>query len=119
MTTRQQQPEQPEQPAAPTTAAEYAQAQREEWTQYVAAFPIDYYGVRAYNAGDPVPASAVGDDPAQGRWVPEHLVQRLEGDAAPFEGSQTVVDPAPPTVDEATVAAPVAASPTPITTTEG
>ena len=114
MTTRQRQ-QQPEE--QPTTAAQYAAAQLEEWTQYRARYPIDYYGVRAYNTGDPVPASAVVGN-AGGAWVPEDLVERIGGDAAAFAGSQTVVDPAPPTIDEATVAAPAAATPVPTTTPE-
>lgn len=96
----------------PTTADDYAAAQAAEWTQFVAAYPIDYYGVRAYNPGDPVPASAVGNDPAAGRWVPEDLVGPPPSDGAPVEGSTTVVDPGPPTIDPTTVAAPVASSPT-------
>jgi hypothetical protein len=94
----------------PATADELEAAQAQEWTTFVARVPIDYYGQRAYNAGDPVPASAVGDDPAAGRWVPENLVDRS---AAPFAGSPTVVDPTPPTIDPTAVAAPVADTPTP------
>jgi hypothetical protein len=101
--------------AGPTTAEEYAQQQAEEWTTYVARVPIDYYGARAYGKGDPVPASAVGDDPDAGRWVPEHLVDRIGGDTTAFAGSPTVVDPTPPTVDPTPLAAPVAGTPTPIT----
>jgi hypothetical protein len=108
MTTRQR-------TAQPTTAEEYAAAQAAEWTTFVARVPIDYYGTRAYNAGDPVPASAVGDDPTAGRWIPEDFVDRVGGDVAAFAGSPTVVDPAPPTVDPTTIAAPVADTPTPIT----
>lgn len=105
MTTRQR--------STPTTAEEYAAAQAQEWTTYVARVPIDHYGIRAYNVGDPVPASAVGDDPAAGRWVPETFVDKVGKDVASFAGSPTVVDPAPPTVDPTTVAAPPAATPTP------
>jgi hypothetical protein len=96
-----------------TTAEQYAQQQEQEWTTYVARVPVDYYGQRAYNAGDPVPASAVGDDPTAGRWVPEALVETIGGDTTAFTGSPTVVDPAPPTVDPGAVGAPVAATPTP------
>ena len=95
------------------TAEEYAAEQAREWTTYVARVPIDYYGTRAYNTGDPVPASAVGDDPAAGRWIPERLVDKLAKDATPFAGSATVVDPSAPTIDPTAVAAPVAATPTP------
>jgi hypothetical protein len=92
----------------PTTAAEYEQQQRDEWTRYVAKVPVDYYGVRAYNVGDPVPASAVGDDPAAGRWVSPDFVDDAR---QPFEGSGTVVPPEPPTIDPTAVAAPVVSSP--------
>lgn len=46
-------------PDAPTTAAQYAEALGAEWGTYVAAGPIDINGVRAFNAGDPVPVSHV------------------------------------------------------------
>lgn len=92
----------------PNTAAEYAQAQLEEWTKYVAKVPIDYYGVRAYNVGDPVAASAVGDDPAAGRWVRPDFVTET---GTPFEGSGTVVSPEPPTINPTSVAAPAVSSP--------
>jgi hypothetical protein len=97
-----------------TTAEEYAAAQAREWTTYVATSPIDYYGVRAYNVGDPVPVSAVAGQ-ADGAWIPEVLVRRAGKDGPAFEGSPTVVDPAPPTIDPTTIAAPVAspAVPTP------
>jgi hypothetical protein len=98
------------------TADDYEARQLKEWTTYVARVAIDYYGVRAYNPGDPVPESAVGDDPGAGRWISPEFVDEQ---ATAFEGSGTVVDPAPPTVDPATVAAPVASTPTPIVTSEG
>lgn len=102
MTTRQRQ--------QATTAEQYAAAQGEEWSQYQARVAIDFYGTRAYNVGDPVPASAVA---AQGGWVPDDYVTKVGKNAEPFAGSETVVDPAPPTIDETTVAAPAAATPTP------
>lgn len=40
---------------------EYREAQVAEWSQYVAAEPIFIGGARAFNAGDPVPASHVKD----------------------------------------------------------
>jgi len=110
MTTRQRQTEQP------TTADEYEADQLKEWTTYVARVPIDYYGVRAYNVGDPVPASAVGDDPAAGRWVLPDLVDEQ---ATAYEDSATVNQPEAPTVDPNTVGAPLVSSPSPIVTTEG
>ena len=116
MTTRQRAAAAAPQPAQPMTAAEYAAAQAEEWGRYVARVAIDHFGVRAYNAGDPVPVSAVTGDNA---WVPEQLVEQTGGDAAPFAGSPTVVEPTPPAVDPDAIAAPVAATPTPIVTTEG
>ncbi len=41
------------------TVDEYLAAQRAEWGQYVAAGPIDIGTARAFNEGDPVPASHV------------------------------------------------------------
>ncbi len=38
---------------------EYREAQVAEWSQYVAAEPIYIGGARAFNPGDPVPASHV------------------------------------------------------------
>jgi hypothetical protein len=43
----------------PTTAEEYRKAQATEWGTYVALVPIDIDGARAFNPGDPVPASHV------------------------------------------------------------
>jgi hypothetical protein len=98
---------------SPTTAAEYEAAQRAEWGTYVARVRIDYYGVRAYNPGDPVPVSAVDGD---GAWVNPDFIDRQ---ATAYEGSATVPPPEPPAIDETTTGAPAAASPDPITTTEG
>jgi hypothetical protein len=98
------------------TADQYEDAQVREWNSYRARVAIDYYGTRAYNVGDPVPVSAVEGDSA---WVSEDYVERIGDNAPAFEGSTTVVDPAPPTIDPTSVAAPAAATPTPITTTEG
>jgi len=94
----------------PMTAAEYAKAQAVEWSTYVARTPIDYYGVRAYNAGDPVPASAIVGQ-SDGGWVPESLVEQISDDVPAFVGSTTVVDPAPPTIDATLVAAPLVTAP--------
>lgn len=41
------------------TVAEYVAAQKAEWGAYVATEAIDINGARAFNAGDPVPASHV------------------------------------------------------------
>lgn len=97
----------------PKTADQYEGEQDQEWTTWVALVPIDFYGVRAYNAGHPVPASAVGDDPDAGRWVPERLVQRVGAEPAP-------VEPTPATIDTAAHPGPAAspAEPLPDTTTE-
>lgn len=46
--------------------AEFEAAQRREYTQYVAAAPIDIGAARAYNTGDPIPASNVD---SKGRLV--------------------------------------------------
>lgn len=98
------------------TADDYAKAQRDEWNRYVAAYPIDQYGIRAYNVGDPVPVSAVVEEGQPGAWVPASLVRKV-GDgktqAAPFEGSQTVVDPAQSTPAGPPAAAPAVSSPDP------
>lgn len=102
--------------AAPAgTADELDAAQRREWNTYVARVPIDFYGQRAANTGDPVPASAVDGPDA---WIPREYVDEA---GTAFEGSPTVVSPEPPTVDPVTVAAPPASTPdaTTITTTEG
>jgi hypothetical protein len=41
------------------TAEEYRRAQEKEYGSYVATAPIDIYGARAFNVGDPVPVSHV------------------------------------------------------------
>jgi hypothetical protein len=97
------------------TAAQYAQAQQQEWSRFVALVPIDFYGQRAYNVGDPVPISAVEGDAA---WIDTSWV----GERDPYQGSQTVPPPEPPAVDPASVAAPpgsTTADPTVITESEG
>jgi hypothetical protein len=114
---------QPDQAAPHGTAEQLEAAQRAEWGTYVARVPIDFYGTRAFNTGDPVPASAVDGEQA---WIRPEWVDTA---AAPFAGSATVPPPEPPTVDAATVAAPpgsAAAPPPPpsgggdvVTSTEG
>lgn len=42
-----------------STIADYLEAQRAEWGAYVATVPIDINGGRAFNVGDPVPASHI------------------------------------------------------------
>jgi len=44
---------------AEQTVEEYLAAQKAEWTAYVATEAIDINGARAFNVGDPVPASHV------------------------------------------------------------
>jgi hypothetical protein len=88
------------------TADQYETEQQAEWSKYTAKVPIDFYGVRAYNPGDPVPASAVDGDAA---WIPPELVDT----SAAYQGSQTVPPPEPPTIDPTAVAAPAASTPTP------
>jgi hypothetical protein len=90
-----------------TTADDLEQQQKQEWSTYVAKVAIDFYGVRAFNPGDPVPASAV--DGADGWVSPDYVDKR----ATPFEGSPTVVPPEAPAIDPATVAAPASSTPTP------
>ncbi len=41
------------------TVEDYLKAQKAEWGTYVALEAIDINGARAFNAGDPVPASHV------------------------------------------------------------
>ena len=48
----------------PVTAEELREAQRKEYSTYVATEPIDINGVRAFNVGDPVPVSHVERDNA-------------------------------------------------------
>jgi hypothetical protein len=101
------------------TASEYEQAQRDEWSRFVAIVPIDYYGVRAYNPGDPVPVSAVEGD---GAWINREWVDEGEAFTGSTTGSATVPAPEPPTVDPASVAAPAASTtvdPTTVTSSEG
>lgn len=42
-----------------STVDDYQKAQQAEWGTYVATEPIFVNGARAFNAGDPVPASHV------------------------------------------------------------
>ena len=47
------------------TAEQYAESVRKEYSTYVATQAIDINGARAFNVGDPVPASHVtGDNPS-------------------------------------------------------
>ncbi len=46
-------------PDAPMTAAQFREAVGDEYGQYVATVAIDINGARAFNVGDPVPASHV------------------------------------------------------------
>jgi hypothetical protein len=90
------------------TAGQYEQAQRQEWSRYIATVPIDFYGTRAYNPGDPVPVSAVEGDTA---WIdPAWVTTRDSGQTVE---SQTTPPPTPPTIDPDTVAAPPAAAAAP------
>jgi hypothetical protein len=101
------------------TASQYEQAQIDEWSRYVAIVPIDFYGTRAYNPGDPVPVSAVEGDVA---WVRPEWVRTVDAEQGQtFEGSQTVPPPEPPTIDPAQIAAPPAsaAAPPPEPPTDG
>jgi len=97
------------------TADQYEQRQDEEWQRYVAVVPIDFYGMRAYNPGDPVPVSAVvesGDPTGEpgAPWVRREWVTEQAGAQVQ---SQTVPSPEPPTIDPAAVAAPPAAAAAP------
>lgn len=98
------------QPVDPKTAEQLEQEQIDEWNTYVAIYPIDYYGSRAYNPDDGVPVSAVE---SHGGWVPDRAVRKVERDAAapvvrPGVAAVTVVGepvtataPAPDTADAA------------------
>src|SRR5690349_5929699 len=94
------------------TADDLEAAQVKEYGTYVATVPIDFYGERAFNTGDPVPVSAV-EGPAG--WVDPSFVAKTSGKRGTdaFTGSATVPPPEPPTIDPATVAAPAASTPTP------
>lgn len=87
------------------TAAQYSEAQVREWGTYTALVPIDFYGQRAYNIGDPVPESAVVGDAA---WIDEAFVAQT---GTPFEGSATSPPPGPPAIDPAAVGAPPVSTP--------
>jgi hypothetical protein len=53
-------PETPDAPApAPQTAEDAEQALLDDYSQYVAVHPINHGNARAYNVGDPVPATNV------------------------------------------------------------
>ena len=94
------------------TADDLEAQQVKEYGTYVALVPIDFYGVRAFNTGDPVPVSAVE---GSGKWVDTAWVGKTSGrgGTGAFTGSATVPPAGPPTVDPATVAAPPASTPTP------
>lgn len=97
-------------PAPHGTATQYQQRQQQEWSKFRARVPIDFYGVRAYNPGDPVPVSAVivGEQPENpAQWIRSEWVAEVDAEQGQtFEGSATVVSPEQPTIDPATVAAP-------------
>ena len=46
-------------PTGPTSAVEMIEAQRDEYTKYIAVTEINIGNARAFNTGDPVPASTV------------------------------------------------------------
>jgi hypothetical protein len=94
--------------ATKKTADQYETEQAAEYGKYTAIVPIDYFGLRAFNVGDPVPASSVDGDDA---WVPKDFVAT----SGAYQGSQTVPPPEPPAIDPTTVAAPAVSSPTPPT----
>lgn len=74
------------------TAEQYAEGVRKEYSTYVATQAIDVNGARAYNVGDPVPASAVaGDNPTVG----ESQVAKVSTKAG-----QSAVQTAAPSVKE-------------------
>lgn len=62
---------------AEMTVEEYLAAQKAEWETYVATEPIYVGGARAFNAGDPVPASHV-----ERGVVPEDSVAKATTKAA-------------------------------------
>lgn len=99
-------------PAPHGTSDQYEQAQQAEWSRYVALVPIDFYGTRAFNPGDPVPVSAVVEsgDPTGERGAPWIRREWVSEQAVP---SQTTPPPEAPTIDPATVAAPQGAAAAP------
>jgi hypothetical protein len=64
-----------------TTIDEYLEAQRAEWGRYVAKEPIFVDGVRAFNAGDPVPVSHVESGVVTSEQVVGAQVDEPKGNA--------------------------------------
>lgn len=94
-----------------TTADQRDAEQAREWNTYTAKVPIDFYGTRAYNTGDRVPASAVDGD---GAWIAREWVEAVSDGTTANAGSQTAPPPGPPPIDPAlSAAAPPASSPAP------
>lgn len=77
-----------------TEAEALRKAQSEEWGQFVAVAPIDYDGVRAYNVGDPVPATNV----QQYGYLADGLVAKTSTKAAAAAVEQAA--PSVPTVTQ-------------------
>ena len=74
--------------SAPITAADLRKEQQAEWGAYVAVVPIDIAGARAFNVGDPVPATHVKDG-----VVAEDQVKTTASKA----GQAAIANPAPST----------------------
>lgn len=66
----------------PATAEDLRDAQRKEYGTYVAVGPIDINGVRAFNAGDPVPVSHVEGGVLAGSDLVSKLTTKAGREAA-------------------------------------
>lgn len=64
--------------ATPDEVAAFRTEQEKEWNTYIAVADITYNGARAYNAGDPVPASNV----ERHGYLTDKLVARIGTKAA-------------------------------------
>jgi len=65
---------------------DFAAAQTLEWSQYVAIAPINFGNARAYNVGDPVPAS----NAVRYGYLEQGLVAKTSSKAAAAAADPTV-----------------------------
>lgn len=70
------------------TAAQLREEQEREYSQYVAAQAIDIEGARAFNVGDPVPASHVDSG-----IVPADAVKKTSTKAGQAIAAGSVAEP--------------------------
>lgn len=69
----------------PASAEELREAQRKEYSVYVALGPIDIDGARAFNVGDPVPVSHVDRGVVREDQVAKRSTKAGQSAAAPTE----------------------------------